>query len=144
LSLSQKRRALSIGLLLFTLWPLVHIYLVVHFEMSAWKLAGWGMYATPRPSFSGIAVQARRPGKQEYEPVKAVSAAWQAQAKQFLDRQRWLGQLARPNDLARSFKEQAPEFTDLQIIVYVPKLDRQTSKIVVKPVVYEYAASDLR
>jgi hypothetical protein len=141
LNFAAKRRVLYAGLLLFTLWPLVHIYLVTHFDMSAWKLAGWGMYATPRPSSSGIAVFGRRMGSQHFEELRSAPAAWQAQASQFLDRQRWLGQLIHPNDLARSFKEQRPEFTDLRIIVYTPALDRHTGMIVMTQLVYEYPAS---
>ena len=41
MSFTAKRRAVYVGLALFTLWPLAHIYLVTHFNLSAWKLAGW-------------------------------------------------------------------------------------------------------
>lgn len=141
MSLAGKRRVLHVGLVLFTLWPLVHIYLVMHFGLSAWKLAGWGMYATPRPSFSGIAVMGRRPGSNRFEDVRSVPPNWQAEASHFLDRQRWLGRLIRPNQLARSFKEQMPEFADLRIIVYTPTLDRHTGMIVTTPTAYDYLAS---
>ena len=138
MSFTAKRRALHVGLALFTLWPLAHIYLVMHFNLSAWKLAGWGMYATPRPSFSGIAVFGRRPGSSQFEEVRSAPPAWQAQAREFLDRQRWLGQLLHPNQLARWFKAEAPEFADLRIVVYTPTLDRQTGMIVMKQFAYEY------
>src|SRR5512140_262095 len=114
------------------------MYLAMHFEMSAWKLAGWGMYATPRPSFSGLAVLGRRAGSHDFEEVRSVPATWQAQATQFLDRQRWLGRLIRPNVLAHAFAVQNPQFADLRIVVYTPVLDRQSGMIVVKQVVYEY------
>src|SRR5205814_2298724 len=104
LSFTRKRRVLYAALLLFTVWPLVHMYLVIHFDMSAWKLAGWGMYATPRPSFAGIAVMGRRNGHQDFEEIRSVSPTWQAQASEFLEWHRWLGRLSRPNGLARSFK----------------------------------------
>ncbi len=138
MSLALKRRVLYAGLLVFTLWPLVHMYLVTHFEMSAWKLAGWGMYATPRPSSSGLAVMGRRAGSQDFEELRSVPPTWQAQGSQFLDRQRWLGRLIRPNALAHAFAAQNPQFIDLRIIVYTPSLDRQSGMIVVKQVVYEY------
>ena len=138
MSLAEKRRVLHAGLVLFTLWPLAHIYLVMHFNLSAWKLAGWGMYATPRPSFSAIEVLGRRAGSTQFEQVRSIPPTWQAQASQFLDRQRWLGQLIRPSQLARSFKQQVPEFADLRIVVYTPALDRQTGMIVVKQLAYDY------
>ena len=34
-------------LILFTCWPPIHAILSLHFGFSAWKFAGWGMYATP-------------------------------------------------------------------------------------------------
>ena len=141
MSFAVKRRTLHVGLALFTLWPLVHICLVMHFNLSAWKLAGWGMYATPRPSFSAIAVFGRRAGSSRFEEVRSAPPAWQEQARQFLERQRWLGQLIRPNQLARWFKKEMPEFADLRIVVDSPTLDRQTGMIVVKQVVYEYPGS---
>jgi hypothetical protein len=141
LNLALKRRVLYAGLLLFTLWPVAHIYLVTHFQMSAWKLAGWGMYATPRPSFLGMAVFGRRADRREFEALRSVPAPCQAEASEFLNQQRWLGQLVRPDELARSLREQMPQFADLRIITYVPELDRETGMITVKQVTYEYPAS---
>jgi hypothetical protein len=143
LTLGQKRRAVHVALVLFTLWPLGHMYLVVRFDLSAWKLAGWGMYATPRPSFSGIAVFGRRPGSQQFEEVRTAPTYWQTQASEFVARQRWLGQLIRPSQLARAFKAYAPEFADLRIVVYMPALDRRTGMIVVKEFPYDYPGTQL-
>ena len=143
MSLALKRRVLYAGLLLFTLWPLAHMYLVTHFQVSAWKLAGWGMYATPRPSFVEMAVFGRRLDRGEFEGLTSIPAPCQAQASQFLSRQRWLGQLIRPDGLARSLREQMPQFADLRIIMNVPALDRETGMIVVKQLAYEYPASKL-
>ncbi len=141
MSLTLKRRVLYAGLLLFTLWPLAHMYLVMHFQLSAWKLAGWGMYATPRPSFAGMAVFARRADRGQFEALRSIPAPCQAQASEFLNRQRWLGQLIRPDELARSLGERMPQFADLRIITYAPVLDRATGMIIVKQVEYEYPAS---
>lgn len=138
---TAKRRVLLVGLALFTLWPLLHIYLVIHFNLSAWKLAGWGMYATPRPSFSGIAVFGRRPGGQ-FEEVRSAPPAWQALASQFLERQRWLGQLIRPTQLAGWFRQEMPELADFRIVVYSPTLDRQSGMIVVRQFTYDYLGSE--
>lgn len=141
MSLTLKRRVLYAGLLLFTLWPLAHMYLVTHFEVSAWKLAGWGMYATPRPSFVQMAVFGRRPDRREFEGLTSIPAPCQEQASQFLSRERWLGRLIRPDGVARSFREQTPQFADLRIIMNVPALDRETGMIIVKQITYEYPAS---
>jgi len=106
--------------------------------MSAWKLAGWGMYATPRPSFVEMAVFGRRPDRREFEGLTSISAPCQEQASRFLSRQRWLGQLIRPDELAHVLREQMPQFADLRIIIQVPALDRETGMIMVKQVAYEY------
>jgi hypothetical protein len=141
LSLTLKRRVLYAGLLLFTLWPLAHMYLATHFQVSPWKLAGWGMYATPRPSFVQMAVFGRRPDRREFEGLTSIPAPCQEQARLFLSGERWLGQLIRPDELARSLRKQMPAFADLRIITGVPTLDRETGMIIVKQVEYEYPAS---
>lgn len=141
MTFATKRRVLHVALVLFTLWPLLHMYLVMHFNLSAWKLAGWGMYATPRPSFSGLAVYGRRAGATKFEEVRGTPPAFQAEATRFLDSARWLGQLINPNTLARSFRQARPEFVDLRIIVYTPTLDRQSAIIVLRPVSYDYPGS---
>jgi hypothetical protein len=141
LILKLKRRVLYAVLLLFTVWPVAHMYLVTHFQLSAWKLAGWGMYATPRPSSLGMAVFGRRPDRPEFEGLRSIPAPCQAQASEFLNRQRWLGQLIRPDELARSLREHTPQFADLRIITYVPVLDRESGMIIMKQVTYEYPAS---
>ena len=143
MSRTTKRRVLHAGLVLFTLWPLAHIYLVRRFNMSAWKLAGWGMYATPRPTFSGLQVLGRRPDSKQFEEIRSLPPRWQTDARHFLDDQRWLGRLLRPKMLARSLKHQMPEFADLRIVVFTPALDRQTGMIVVKPMTYEYVAKQI-
>ena len=117
------------------------MYLVTHFQLSAWKLAGWGMYATPRPSFLGMAVFGRQPGRGEFEALRSIPAPCQAQASEFLNQQRWLGQLVRPDELARSLREQMPQFADLRIVTFVPTLDRESGMIIVKQLGYEYPAS---
>ena len=143
MTVASKRRVLHVALALFTLWPLAHIYLVKHFDLSAWKLAGWGMYATPRPSFSELAIFGRRPGNRQFEEIRSAPGNWQWPASQFLDRQRWLGQLIRPDQLVRYLKPQLPQFADLRIVVYAPTLDRQTGMIVVKPFAYEYQGTQI-
>ena len=141
MTFATKRRVLHGSLVLFTLWPLLHIYLVMHFNLSAWKLAGWGMYATPRPSFSGITVYGRRRGSPQFEEVRGAPPSFEAQARVFLEQQRWLGQLSSPSLLARLFQRQMPEYADLRIVVFAPTLDRRSGMIVVKPVTYEYPGS---
>lgn len=144
MTLSAKRRWVHLALVLFTLWPLAHMLLVKKYDLSAWKLAGWGMYATPRPEFSGVAVWGRRPGASQFEEIRPLPERWLPRAKAYLDKRRWLGRLLPPHDLARSFPRRPGEFADLRVIVYTPTLDRRSHIVVVVPVVYEYAEAALR
>lgn len=138
MSAQGKRRLVYAGLWAFTLWPVLHMYLVTHDGLSAWKLAGWGMYATPRPSFAAMALQARRPGAKGFAEIRSVSDDCRKEANRFLERQRWLGQLVRPDELARLLRKRTPQFADWRIIVDVPVLDRRSGMIVEKRVVYDY------
>jgi len=51
-----KSRIVHLGLALVAVWPLVHMTLVRRFDVSPWKLAGWGMYATPRFDLLGMEI----------------------------------------------------------------------------------------
>lgn len=44
----MKRRLVHAFLVVFTLWPLAQHGLVRRYDVSPWKLAGWGAYAAPR------------------------------------------------------------------------------------------------
>jgi nitrate reductase NapE component len=43
-----KQRAVIVFVVVFGLWPVIHIGLSFGFGVNPWNLAGWGMYAAPQ------------------------------------------------------------------------------------------------
>ena len=118
------------GLVLVTLWPLVHIWLAWRFEMSPWKLGGFGMYATPRFGMLGMEVYGRVRGRGDEEQLTAPTPALQGMATEYLERHRWLRRLAHPDDFGRAVLALHPEWDRVRVIVFRPELDRASGMVV--------------
>jgi len=134
----SRKSAVYAGLVVLTLWPAVHIYLVKRFDLSPWKLAGWGMYSAPRIGMLGMEVYGRRDGQEAFEKLTVPPPEVRVPATEFLERYRWLRQLTRPDAFARSVLQHQPQWHQLRVEVFQPVLDRQTGMIVLTTVVYEY------
>jgi hypothetical protein len=125
-----KTIVVHVGLVLLTLWPLVHIGLVSRFDLSPWKLGGFGMYATPRFGMLGMEVFGRVRESGDEEQLTAPTAALQVLATEYLERHRWLGRLARPGALAEAAFALHPEWDQVRVIVFRPELDRTSGMVV--------------
>jgi hypothetical protein len=125
-----KARLVHAALVLLTLWPLVHLWLGARFELSPWKLAGWGMYAEPRFGMLGMEVYGRVRGSSAEEPLAAPPRELQAVATEYLERYRWLRKLARPEALARAALALHPEWDQVRVVVFRPELDRASGMVV--------------
>ena len=98
--------------------------------MSPWKLAGWGMYATPRPRIArhgGLRPDVRR--RRRFEQLTAPSPALQSEGAAFLERWRWLGRLARLDGFAAAVFAEHPAWTELRIELYRSHLDAGTGMV---------------
>jgi hypothetical protein len=129
---------LAVALGALTLWPAAHIYLVKRFDLSPWKLGGWGMYSAPRFGFLGMEVYGRAGGAPEWQKLGAPDAELRTKATEFLERYRWLRRLVRPDDLAHAALESHPQWSELRITVFQPVLERDTGMVVLKQASYEY------
>jgi hypothetical protein len=132
LTLALKRTIVQVGLVLLTLWPGVHIWLVKSYGVSAWKLGGWGMYAVPRPKFLGMEVFFREQGASELQRLRAPSPPTEAAAKDFIERYRWLGRLAFPRDFTRAVLAMNPNWQQVRVVVYQPSLVRESGMMVMR------------
>lgn len=130
--------AVYLGLLALTVWPAVQMALVARYDLSPWKLAGWGMYAEPRFSLLGMEVYGRATPDAALEQLTAPTPALAAEATQFLERHRWLRRLARPDGLAAAVFAHQPQWRELQIVVFRPVLNRDTGMIEMTSTRYEY------
>ena len=136
----RKRRVLYLALGLFSVWPLVQISLALQFGLHPWKLAGWGMYAVPRPGAARLEVWVRRAGGAVFEPLSADGAAWQAEARRFAERHLWLGRLTRPRALVAAVQREAPGAEAVRVVIVAPGLEARSGMVVAMRSVYEHPA----
>ena len=134
---ATKARVVTAGLILFTLWPVVHMVLVARYDLSPWKLAGWGMYAAPRPNYRGMGIYGYGPDGVRRR-LSAPTAEIADEAGRFLERYRWLRQLTAPDTLAARVRARHPEWTRLEIVVYRTHVDPDTGMVVMKEYTYDY------
>jgi hypothetical protein len=120
-----------------TVWPLVQIGLCFRYDVSPWKLAGWGMYAQPRLGAS-LDVVARETPDGAGEPLPPVAYDVMVEADRFLQDWRWLRRLTRPDRFAQVVFDALPKYQALEIVVNNQVLDRGTGLIVTEPVRFAY------
>jgi hypothetical protein len=124
-------------LVVMTIWPLVHIGLVFAYDVSPWKLAGWGMYSAPRMDSYGMEIYGGPAGTPSLEQITAPSEPLRIEANTFLERFRWLRGLASPDPLAQTIWSENPLWERVRIVVHQTEVDRTTGMIVPKESVIE-------
>lgn len=120
------------GLVALTVWPLLHIYLVKRYDLSPWKLFGWGMYATPRFADAGMEVYGRRRDGGGFEHLSAPAPSLRGPGIEFLNRYKWLRGLASSDAFARDVLALHPEWDQVKIVVSRPELVASTGMVVMK------------
>ncbi len=128
LELKTKTRIVHAALLLLALWPLVHLALVARFDVSPWKLAGWGMYTTPRFALLGMELYGT-PDDTTWQQMVAPSPNVRAAGNAFLEQHRWLRRLATTGALEDAVRAQQPTWTSLRVVVSYPVLDRASGRV---------------
>ncbi|MCW5889979.1 MAG: hypothetical protein KIT14_05445 [bacterium] len=124
----MKTRVVHAALALLSLWPLAQMGLVARWDVSPWKLAGWGMYATPRFDMVGMEVYGRLPDGGEQQLTDAAPAL-RAQATAFLESYRWLRDLAPHARFARAVLAANPQWTAVRLVLFRPTLDARTGMV---------------
>ncbi len=132
-----KSAVLAAALAALTLWPLVHLWLVARYDVSPWKLAGWGMYSVPRSRSLGMEVFGRARDA-ELEHLTQPSPEARALAGRYLERHRWLRRLVRPDALATAVPASRPSWDEIKVVVFEPDLDRASGMIVMGALVHRY------
>jgi hypothetical protein len=130
MSATTKTRVVHAALVLLTVWPAVHLGLVARYDLSPWKLAGWGMYSAPRFGLIGMEVYGQRAGRADWEQLTAPSAALRTAAAEFLERHRWLRGLASAREVIGLVRGEHPEWEHVRLVVAYPVLDRTTGMVV--------------
>jgi len=130
MTIRRKARLVHAALAVLAAWPIVHIGLVWRYDVSPWKLAGWGMYTTPRFDMVGMEAYGRDAATGAWQRVTAPSPAVNATANAFLERHRWLRRLASADALAAAVKAAHPEWDALRVRVAYPRIDLNTGMVV--------------
>jgi hypothetical protein len=144
LTTSTKTAVVATALAGLTIWPLVHLWLVARYDISPWKLAGWGMYSAPRSRSLGMEVFGRPRGGGGLDHLSQPTPDARALAGVYLERHRWLRKLVRPTALAETVAEARPDWDEVKIAVFEPALDRTSGMIVMRVLVHRYVRGDGR
>lgn len=129
MTLAAKRRIVHGALLLLALWPLVHLGLAWRWDLSSWKLGGWGMYATPRFGLVGMEAYGRATRDGAWQQVTSPSPAARDAATAFLEQHRWLRGLAPAKHLVAALHADHPDWVELRLVVAYPVLDRESGYV---------------
>ena len=129
MSITAKTRIVVAGLTALAIWPLVHVAICARWDASPWKLAGWGMYATPRPRTIGMEAYGSGSAGAALEQLTTPTPALRTEGAAFLERWRWLGELAEPDAFAQLVFETHPEWSRLRIELYRSHLDAATGMV---------------
>lgn len=132
-----KARVVQVGLALLTVWPLAQLGLVAGWDVSPWKLAGWGMYATPRFDMVGMEVYGHAAGGSEVQLTDAPPAL-RAEATAFLERYRWLRDLAPHARFARAVLGANPQWVGVRLVLFRPDMDARTGMVVMARAEYAH------
>lgn len=137
----SKQAVVYAALCLLTAWPLFHMYLVKTFDLSPWKLAGWGMYAAPRFSQISVDIFGHVPGVEELQFVTTLPPELYPAMAQFLETYRWLRRLTPYEKIARALLEAHPEYDTIRLLISHPTLETQTGMVVISQDVFDYPHS---
>ncbi len=125
-----KHRIVTALLAALTVWPLVQLALVARYDVSPWKLAGWGMYSTPRFDRVGMEVYGRPSGGGPEQQLTSPSALVRDEATQFLESYRWLRDLAPRERFVDAILADNPSWDQVRVTVFRPDLDARTGMVV--------------
>ena len=139
MTITTKQRVFLAGLIVFTLWPIVHHGLVLKYEINPWKLAGWSMYCV-RPAPIEVEVLTDAASLPEGWAMGLPPEVQQAVDQFEYDRRMW-GLLEPPDAVAHAAFTAAPELRAVRIRVKDRRLDRETAHIVQKIDEYDYATA---
>ena len=133
----MKKRLLLGVMVLLTVLPVLQIVLVKRYDVSPWKLAGWGMYAAPwRNPWARIDVLER--GSWSEIDRKRTTPWLSSQLREFSDSRAALGRLCPPDRIADELWVERPEVTEVRITVREAVLDITSGMIVNRETPYRY------
>ncbi len=137
MSTERKKRLFSIALVVLAIWPAIQIGLVVRYDVSAWKLGAWGMYATPQ-RLPGLKLRGFSLG-QMVAPFNRPYPPWlKAEMNHFQRYRRALGQLYPPASLGALILERRSDLDAVRLDVTELHLNLQSAMVEERETRYSY------
>lgn len=132
-----QRKVLAIILMMISVWPAYHYYLVHNFDLNPWKMFGFAMYCTTRAyQFEKYDTTGGRirPINEELLTKSTVNSI-----ERYALLRKDLGQLYEPDGIVKQMFDELPRTRAMAIIISTLWLDGSTGKIKKKYRVYRYA-----
>ncbi len=130
-------RGVALALALFTAWPMVHIVLTAVVGSDAWKLGGFGMYATPRPAVQLRLEVDTGQGMQPYAPM-SLDGALQRQYLETQESLAILGSWASPQPFAQAILDRYPTVQTVDVVVDTTVMDPERATLVTRTSRFTY------
>jgi hypothetical protein len=139
LSTPTKARVAALICVLFIVWPGIHRGLVAGYDMNAWKLGGFAMYATP-PARTGIfIVEVAKVGSQQKTLADRDLPSWLVQQRRLYSiRRSVLGLLLPPDALAEAYFRARPDVDQIEVVIAREMLSASTALMERQETVYGY------
>ncbi|MCH7709712.1 MAG: hypothetical protein IH884_14590 [Myxococcales bacterium] len=125
----MKRRALSLFLILFAVWPLIQYGLVRAYDVDPWKLMGFAMYCVPGPMKTVRVYEISSDGSQRMLDFMAYNDQEQRIVDRFRELRRALGDLQPSDELAEAMLALHPDFEGVVVSVLSLKLDPESARL---------------
>lgn len=138
MGVATKTRVVHAVLVVALLWPLAQMALAFGWGVSSWKLAGWGMYATPRFGMLGMEVYGRPADGGSEVQLLDPGPAVRNEATALLESYRWLGTLAPHRRFVGALFAEHPDWAGVRIVVSRPVMDARTGMIELRHAEYAH------
>jgi hypothetical protein len=125
----MKRRALSLFLILFGIWPLIQYGLVRAYDVDPWKLMGFAMYCVPGPMKTVRIHEISSDGSHRLLDFMAYGEAEQRAVDRFRELRRSLGDLQPSDELAEALLALHPDFEGVAVRVLSLKLSLESARL---------------
>lgn len=134
---SWKPAAAVVIVLTVALWPLAHRGLVAVTGANPWKLGGFAMYAAPAPPL-GIALYGLRDGQLAKVDPATLPVHVREALRRFEIERHALGELRRPDAIARDVLAALPGVSQLSIVVQRTTLRPGDARLAIDRIQYSY------
>ena len=140
MNFAAKQRVVLIAVIVLTVWPLVHYFVVQNTDLSPWKGFGWAMYCEPHRVFVIRALSVSDETRLlPTDELLRKDAKFRHIWSLFERGRVALGGAVRPDEIARLLARAYPNDPRIQIVVQRGGINRKTAMFETQLIlIYEY------